>query len=125
MVGGVQSHATRARRRRVVRPRGPPGRRRPARRLYREILVPSFRRDELVPYESLADSLTQDAPITDIAAAWKDPGEILGAIVGDWDPVSRVYLLSYLAVRPASGTCGAAPASCSSCRSGHGRGGLS
>jgi hypothetical protein len=68
-------------------------------RLYREILVPSFRRDELDPYEMMASSLTEDAPTTDIAAAWKDPGEILGAIVGDWFPRDRVYLLSYLAVR--------------------------
>jgi GNAT superfamily N-acetyltransferase len=76
-------------------------------RLYREILVPSFRRDELDPYEAMADSLTQSASLTDIAAAWKEPGEILGAIVGDWDPIDRVYLLSYLAVRAGQRSSGA------------------
>jgi GNAT superfamily N-acetyltransferase len=77
------------------------------RRLYDEILVPSFRREELDPYETMAASLTDAAPTTDIAAAWKDPAEILGAIVGDWDPVSRVYLLSYLAVRAGQRNSGA------------------
>ncbi len=67
-------------------------------RVYREILVPSFRREELDPYERLAAGLTNEPRNTDIAAARESSDEILGAMVGDWYPSHRVYLLSYLAV---------------------------
>ena len=69
-------------------------------RLYREILVPSFRKEELDPYETLAAGLTEEPRNIDISAAWKDPDEILGAMVGEWYPLHRVYLLSYLAALP-------------------------
>ena len=69
-------------------------------RLYREILVPSFRKEELDPYEVLAASLNDEPRNTDIAVAWRNSDEILGAMVGQWDPLHRVYLLSYLAVLP-------------------------
>ena len=69
-------------------------------RLYREILVPSFRKEELDPYETLAAGLTEEPRNIDISAAWKDSDEILGAMVGEWYPPHRVYLLSYLAALP-------------------------
>jgi len=69
-------------------------------RLYEEILVPSFRREELEPLEMMAWSIEQTQRNTDVAAACDESGEILGAMIGDWDPASRVYLLSYLAARP-------------------------
>jgi GNAT superfamily N-acetyltransferase len=70
------------------------------RRLYDEILVPSFRKEELEPLEMVAWSLDQEQRNTDVAAACDESGEILGAMIGDWDPPSGVYLLSYLAARP-------------------------
>jgi GNAT superfamily N-acetyltransferase len=70
------------------------------RRAYRDILVPSFRPEELQPYGSIAAALAEEPPSTDMAVACDDSGEVLGAMVGDWDPANRVYLLSYLAVRP-------------------------
>jgi GNAT superfamily N-acetyltransferase len=70
------------------------------RRLYDEILVPSFRKEELEPLDMLAWSLDQEQRNTDVAAACDESGEILGAMIGDWDPPSGVYLLSYLAARP-------------------------
>ncbi len=69
-------------------------------RVYDDVLVPSFRDDELDRYETIAAALAEESPSTDVAAACDDSGEVLGAMIGDWDVVNRVYLLSYLAVRP-------------------------
>ena len=69
-------------------------------RLYREILVPSFRKDELDPLEIIAAAFSEDPRKVDIAAARDGSGEILGAMICEWDAASRVYLLSYLAARP-------------------------
>ena len=68
--------------------------------LYKEILVPSFRQEELDPYEKLAAGLSGNPRTTDIAVARGDSGQSLGAMVGEWFPLHRVYLLSYLAVLP-------------------------
>jgi GNAT superfamily N-acetyltransferase len=70
------------------------------RRIYDDILVPSFRAEELDRYETLAAALAEEPPSTDVAAACDESGEVLGAMIGDWDAAGRVYLLSYLAVRP-------------------------
>jgi GNAT superfamily N-acetyltransferase len=70
------------------------------RELYREILVPSFRDEELNGYETIVRGLEAQPGDTDVAVAYSPSGEVLGGMVGEWDPASRVYLLSYLAVRP-------------------------
>jgi GNAT superfamily N-acetyltransferase len=69
-------------------------------RLYQQVLIPSFRKEELESFETMASALTEVPRNTDIAAACDESGEILGAMIGDWDPPSGVYLLSYLAARP-------------------------
>ncbi len=68
--------------------------------LYREILVPSFRKDELDPLATISEALEVSPRRVDVAAARGLSGEILGAMICEWDPSSRVYLLSYLAARP-------------------------
>jgi GNAT superfamily N-acetyltransferase len=68
--------------------------------IYQQILVPSFRPDELESIETIASPLSAAQPTRDAAAAVDRSGTALGAAIGDWDPTSRVYLLTYLAVRP-------------------------
>jgi GNAT superfamily N-acetyltransferase len=68
--------------------------------MYREILIPSFRADELDPIEVTASQLGEKPRLRDVAAVVDNSGAVLGAAIGDWAPDSRVYLLSYLAVRP-------------------------
>jgi GNAT superfamily N-acetyltransferase len=68
--------------------------------LYREILVPSFRQEELDPLPVIAAAFAEDPPLLDIAAARDAAGEIVGAMVCEWSPSTGVYLLSYLAARP-------------------------
>ncbi|WP_422734255.1 GNAT family N-acetyltransferase [Micromonospora sp. WMMD558] len=62
------------------------------RQAYHEILAPSFTPDQLVSFDSIAESDT-----TYVGVALHD-GSPVGAIVSD--PFDRVLLLSYLAVRP-------------------------
>lgn len=69
-------------------------------RLYHDILLPSFRREELDPLRVIAAAFGEDPRLVDIAAARDTAGEIVGAMICEWSPSSRVYLLSYLAARP-------------------------
>ena len=69
------------------------------RRLYDRVLVPYFAAAELVPLSELHGALLSEPSDTDIAVAVDDEGAVIGGAVGDWDPESGVYLLSYLAVR--------------------------
>jgi GNAT superfamily N-acetyltransferase len=68
--------------------------------VYREVLIPSFRPDELFPLNELRLQFSENPPTRDLAAAVDDSGMVLGAALGEWAPDSRVYLLLYLAVRP-------------------------
>jgi GNAT superfamily N-acetyltransferase len=67
---------------------------------YRDVLVPSFSPDELVALSALQEGLQAERRDTDVVVAVDDEGAVMGGAVGDWDPDSGVYLLSYLAVRP-------------------------
>jgi len=67
-------------------------------RLYEEILQPSFPPDELCTLESVQFLAGSGRGL--VWAAFADDDTILGAAVGDWDPDTRVMLLSWLAVRP-------------------------
>ena len=67
-------------------------------RFYDEILVPYFSPGELVPLDALQRALGPEPCDTEIVVA-NDNGAVIGGAVGDWDADSRVYLLSYLAVR--------------------------
>ncbi len=69
-------------------------------RLYYDILLPSFRRQELDPLTVIAAAFGEDPRRIDIAAARDTAGEIVGAMICEWSSSSRVYLLSYLAARP-------------------------
>jgi GNAT superfamily N-acetyltransferase len=69
---------------------------------YRDVLVPSFPPDELVALSALQEGLQAERRDTDVVVAVDDDGAVMGGAVGDWDPDSGVYLLSYLAVRPAN-----------------------
>lgn len=64
--------------------------------IYSEILRPSFNDDELVPYTSFSNRLSEDR--LDITVARQD-GVPVGVVIGDWFPRSESMLLSYLAVR--------------------------
>jgi GNAT superfamily N-acetyltransferase len=68
--------------------------------VYREVLIPSFRPDELFLLEELRSQFSENPPTRDLAAAVDDTGTVLGAALGEWAPDSGVYLLLYLAVRP-------------------------
>ncbi|RKR90327.1 acetyltransferase (GNAT) family protein [Micromonospora pisi] len=64
--------------------------------LHREVLATSFPPDQLV---SLADLREQiETGLVVVTAAVDDDGRVLGGVVGEWSPASRVMLLSYLAV---------------------------
>jgi GNAT superfamily N-acetyltransferase len=65
---------------------------------YRDVLVPYFDADVLVSVSDLHHALLTEASDTDIVVAVDAGGTVVGGAVGDWDPESRVYLLSYLAV---------------------------
>ena len=66
-------------------------------RLYREVLEPSFAPAELEELDDMREALAEPARSVVVALAG---GEVVGGAVGDWDPESRVALLSYLAVKP-------------------------
>ncbi|MFI6759049.1 hypothetical protein ACIBF5_07885 [Micromonospora sp. NPDC050417] len=64
--------------------------------LHREVLATSFPPDQLV---SLADLRKQiETGLVVVTAAVDGDGRVLGGVVGEWSPTSRVMLLSYLAV---------------------------
>jgi GNAT superfamily N-acetyltransferase len=66
--------------------------------LYRSVLLPNFRPDELVTEDELVSSLRSGS--CRIMIAQDAGGAVVGGIVGDWFPESHVQLLSYIAVRP-------------------------
>jgi GNAT superfamily N-acetyltransferase len=69
-------------------------------RLYRELLEPEFSPAELEAIESLGSRLQGNgSPDSLVAAAVGPDGELLGALVADYDRDCRVLLLSYLAVK--------------------------
>jgi GNAT superfamily N-acetyltransferase len=68
--------------------------------IYSTILVPSFRPDELEPLAAIEQALTKEPCSKDVLAAMDGDSQVLGVAIGEWDEQSRVYLLSYLAVRP-------------------------
>ncbi|WP_018348036.1 GNAT family N-acetyltransferase [Longispora albida] len=61
---------------------------------FHEVLAPSFPPDELGTVEGLND------PGRLVRLAVDAGGQVLGGAVGDWDPDTRVLLLSFLAIRP-------------------------
>jgi GNAT superfamily N-acetyltransferase len=65
---------------------------------YRSVLLPNFRPDELVTEDELISSLRSGS--CRITIAQDAGGAVIGGIVGDWFPDSRVQLLSYIAVHP-------------------------
>jgi len=69
------------------------------RKLYDDVLVRSFAPRELVPLSDLQDALHTENSDTEIVVAIDEDGGVVGGAIGDWDPDSSVYLLSYLAVR--------------------------
>jgi GNAT superfamily N-acetyltransferase len=70
-------------------------------RLYEEILQPAFAAAELQPLDLFRRELTAEPRTQTVTAALSEAdGSVLGCSVCDWDEASRVFLLSYLAVRP-------------------------
>lgn len=68
---------------------------------YAEVLVPSFRPEELQSLDSMAAGLTGRGEPSVLASVAIGPGdEILGGIVAERHPDSEVLLVGYLAVRP-------------------------
>lgn len=66
--------------------------------LYREVFEPSFHRDELCDLETvraLVETERGDCWVTLSAG-----GQVLGGLLGEWDPEPGVMLLSWIAVRP-------------------------
>jgi GNAT superfamily N-acetyltransferase len=66
---------------------------------YDEILAPAFDGAELVERAGLLADLADDEAVTRGAIAYDEAGLVIGGIVGDWFPESRVMLISYLAAR--------------------------
>jgi len=66
--------------------------------LYGSVLLPNFRPDEMITEDDLVSSLRSGN--CRITIAQDAGGAVIGGIVGDWFPGSRVQLLSYIAVRP-------------------------
>lgn len=66
------------------------------RRVYAELLVPSFPADEMVPLTDI-EAIASAGGL--MWAARDDAGEIAGVAVGEWDDELRVLLLSWLVVR--------------------------
>ncbi len=69
-------------------------------RLYHDILLPSFRREELDPLAVIAAAFRENPRLVDVAVAREGSGDIVGAMICEWSASSAVYLLSYLATRP-------------------------
>ncbi|GAA2388575.1 hypothetical protein GCM10010420_09960 [Streptomyces glaucosporus] len=67
-------------------------------RVYDDLLVPSFPADEMETLEWLRTRLAEGTAV--VTAAVEADGTPVAAAVGEWDPGSRVLLLSYLTVRP-------------------------
>ncbi|MGP4111471.1 GNAT family N-acetyltransferase [Streptomyces sp. 4N509B] len=66
--------------------------------VYRELLEPSFRADELDPLEEVREAVASGDTTGWVAV---DPdGRPLAAALGEWDPELRVGLLAWVAVRP-------------------------
>lgn len=72
--------------------------------LYRDVLRPAFRPDELVPLAYLRDGVR--AGLVEVSVVLDDGGRVLAGAVGEWAAPCRVVLLSYLAVAAASRAAG-------------------
>lgn len=66
--------------------------------LYREVFEPSFRSDELCGLESLRALV--DLGRGDCWVTLSADGQVLGGLLGEWDPEPGVMLLSWIAIRP-------------------------
>jgi GNAT superfamily N-acetyltransferase len=67
---------------------------------YEELLTPAFPSDELAPLDRLAARLRQDAAPASVVLARSGTGVLAGGIMGEFYPISRTLLLTYLVVRP-------------------------
>jgi GNAT superfamily N-acetyltransferase len=68
--------------------------------VYRGVLLPAFPPEEIENEESVAETL--DAGLGSLLVAVDDKGKPAGAAFGRWSEASRVQLLTYLAVDPAT-----------------------
>jgi GNAT superfamily N-acetyltransferase len=68
--------------------------------VYRGVLLPAFPPEEIESEESVAETL--DAGLGSLLVAVDDKGKPAGAAFGRWSEASRVQLLTYLAVDPAT-----------------------
>ena len=66
-------------------------------RVYHDILIPSFRTDELDSFEETSSAFAKLPRTKDIWVALNERDPV-GVVIGDWYAESEVYLLSYLAV---------------------------
>jgi GNAT superfamily N-acetyltransferase len=68
---------------------------------YESVLAPSFPRDEIEPLRGLTDALSKPPESRPrIVLALDKSRNVVGGIVGEWYPHSRVLLIAYLATRP-------------------------
>ncbi|MEV3938351.1 GNAT family N-acetyltransferase [Glycomyces sp. NPDC049804] len=68
--------------------------------VYREVLVPAFPANELESETGIAETL--EAGLGSLLVAVDDAGRPAGAAFGRWSTASRVHMLTYLAVHPAT-----------------------
>ncbi|MFG3342494.1 GNAT family N-acetyltransferase [Glycomyces sp. NPDC048151] len=68
--------------------------------VYREVLVPAFPPEELEGESDVAETL--EAGLGSLLVAVDDAGKPAGAAFGRWSEASRVQILTYLAVTPAT-----------------------
>jgi GNAT superfamily N-acetyltransferase len=68
--------------------------------VYRGVLLPAFPPEEIESESSVAETL--DAGLGSLLVAVDDKGKPAGAAFGRWSEASRVQLLTYLAVDPAT-----------------------
>jgi len=72
----------------------------PLRSFYRDVLAPAFPSDELAQFDRLAARLDSTEAPASVVLAQDQADTILGGIVGEYFPISRALLLTYLVVRP-------------------------
>lgn len=69
------------------------------REFYTEVLAPAFPREELVPLDRLTARLLSTSAPSSIVLARDRDGAIVGGMVGEYYPVSRTLLATYIVVR--------------------------